>query len=79
MLGGASINISGPCFNQRDRLKCRFGATVVDAIYVNNIMRVTCIMPTMAVVGPIKVGVSIDGGNSFPFETEYVIGKYMYL
>ena len=75
MLGGVGVNVSGPCFNTRERLKCRFGSRLVDAVYVDNIMRVTCIVPTMPIVGPIKVGVSIDGGNSFPFETEYVIGK----
>jgi hypothetical protein len=75
MLGGVPVNISGPCFNSHERLKCRFDGNIVDAIYVNNIMRVTCIAPTLASVGPIKLAVSIDGGNTFPYETQYIVGK----
>ncbi len=79
MFGGKEVNVSAPCFINGDAIKCRFGEVITDGWIKENIMRATCHIPAQPVVGHIPLSLSIDGGVNFPFTTDYIIGKEIYI
>ena len=77
MMGGSEIMVSGPCFpDVTDRLKCRFADVVTDGVALDNVMKAACVQPITKALGHVPLGVSIDGGNNYFFEKDYLLGNY---
>ena len=76
MLGGNNIAVAGPCFNRSvDKLVCKFGGIQTQGVVVNG-LRGVCTVPTMYLIGPIQLNVSIDGGKNFKFTGKYTLRKF---
>ena len=76
MLGGKMIDVSGPCFNPRTFVQCRFGEdtnAVTDGIYVSK-TRIRCMVPRLTVRGRVKLSLS-TGGSSYSYSAPFTIGN----
>ncbi|XP_033217639.1 protein mesh isoform X2 [Belonocnema kinseyi] len=62
MLGGTVVNITGPCFEKDDKVKCRFDTEdVVGTVIDRN--RAICIQPFVKAEGYIRFAISIGSGR----------------
>ncbi|XP_058804487.1 protein mesh isoform X2 [Phymastichus coffea] len=62
MLGGTVVNITGPCFQPTDKIKCRFDTEVVAGKYVDT-NRAICVQPFVLAEGYVRLAVSINEGR----------------
>jgi len=62
MLGGAMVNLTGPCFEPGTRVTCRFNTRDSDGVVIDE-NRASCIMPTFTEAeGWVDFEVSLNGG-----------------
>ncbi|KHJ42499.1 AMOP domain protein [Trichuris suis] len=66
MLGGISVNISGPCLPPSSTVHVLFDELLVLCKQLN-IHRAQCVLPRFHRVGHVTVKVSYDGGRHFPY------------
>lgn len=73
MLGGTVVNITGPCFNESQKIKCRFENEVVMGTVINK-NRAICVQPFLKYEGYIRFYIAIDSG-SYDWKGKYFVGK----
>ncbi|TRY73653.1 hypothetical protein TCAL_08799 [Tigriopus californicus] len=61
MLGGAMVNMTGPCFQLNMRLTCRFNTKDSEGVVLNQ-NRASCIMPWTEAEGWVDFEISLNGG-----------------
>ena len=73
MLGGTSVVVSGPCFEESYEITCYFGTAEVQGVYLN-IRLAICVSPMLQVAGDVRFrlqmlekGQFIYESNSIPF------------
>ena len=72
MLGGTVVNITGPCFEKNDKVKCRFDTEdVVGTVIDRN--RAICIQPFVKAEGYIRFSISIGNGR-YDWKGQFFIG-----
>ncbi|XP_011160726.2 protein mesh isoform X2 [Solenopsis invicta] len=62
MLGGTVVNITGPCFNESQKIKCRFENEVVMGTVIDK-NRAICVQPFLKYEGYIRFYIAIDSGT----------------
>ncbi|XP_053399387.1 sushi domain-containing protein 2-like isoform X2 [Mercenaria mercenaria] len=79
MFGGKMIEISGPCFTDRQQIFCRFedqnhvtSASEVLASYVSR-THVRCVVPRLLVRDRVILSLSTDNGRTYPYSTTFTI------
>lgn len=74
MLGGTVVNITGPCFDPKERILCKFDTeSVVGHVIDRN--RAICVQPTLFAQGYIRFQVSI-GNERFKWRGQFFVGMY---
>lgn len=73
MLGGTVVNITGPCFNESQKIKCRFETEVVLGMVVDK-NRAICVQPFLKYEGYIGFYIAIDSGT-YDWKGKYFVGK----
>ena len=74
-LGGKKISISGPCFNKTsDMVVCRFGHAIVPGTVLDR-QRAVCRSPIYDKAGTVEFALSINGGVTYDFTSEYRVGE----
>lgn len=72
MLGGTVVNITGPCFNEDDRIQCKFDSeTVVGHVVSRN--RAICVQPPLMAQGYVRFQISI-GTDRYKWRGLYFVG-----
>ncbi|XP_065158349.1 protein mesh isoform X2 [Atheta coriaria] len=73
MLGGTVVNITGPCFEPTDKIRCKFDVVADEVVgtYVNR-NRAICIQPRLFVEGYINLEVAIGNGK-FKWKGKYFV------
>ncbi|XP_033127113.1 sushi domain-containing protein 2-like [Anneissia japonica] len=75
MLGGNAIQVQGPCFQNTDKVMCRFisdndaGPTTTCQFFGGR--TVSCVVPILLRIGRVHVFLSIDDGATFGFRGIY--------
>lgn len=77
MLGGTVINITGPCFEPDDKVRCRFDTEVVVGTVVDR-NRAICVQPFVKAQGYIRFSISIGSGK-YDWKGQYFVGKFQSL
>lgn len=73
MLGGTVVNITGPCFEKSDKVRCLFDTKEVIGTVIN-INRAICVQPFVMAEGYIRFAIAINNGR-FDWKGKYFIGK----
>lgn len=73
MLGGTIVNITGPCFNESQKIKCRFENEIVMGTVVDR-NRAICVQPFLKYEGYIRFYIAIDSGP-YDWKGKYFVGK----
>lgn len=71
MLGGVLVNMSGPCFNENDRIKAKFKDVEVTCKYRDR-NHATCITPSIFYIGYVDVYLT-TGDSSFQFKNQFYL------
>ncbi|KAG7203627.1 hypothetical protein KM043_013662 [Ampulex compressa] len=71
MLGGTVVNITGPCFNESEKIRCRFEDEWVVGTVINK-NRAICVQPFVKAQGYIRFGITIGSGN-YDWKGKYFI------
>ena len=69
MLGGTAVEVTAPCLNQSDIIKCIFDGISVDGIYLDE-SSALCITPFLPRVGRLSFRLTVEktiGGESQTF------------
>lgn len=75
MLGGTVVNITGPCFNEDDRVECTFdGIPAVGHVVSPN--RAICVQPFLMAQGYVRFQVSV-GSERYKWRGLYFVGMFM--
>lgn len=74
MLGGTVVNITGPCFNPNDQIRCKFDVADIVTGYVVDRNRAICVQPQLFVEGYVRLEIAI-GPNAFKWKGQYYVGK----
>ncbi len=61
MLGGALVNLTGPCFEPGMRVTCRFNTRDIEGVVLNE-NRASCVQPWTEAEGWVDFSVSLNGG-----------------
>jgi len=73
MLGGTVVNITGPCFNESQKIKCRFENEIVMGTVIDK-NRAICVQPFLKYEGYIRFYIAIDSGT-YDWKGKYFVGK----
>lgn len=73
MLGGTVVNITGPCFEPNDRVRCIFDMEEVIGTVIDT-NRAICIQPSLQAEGYVRFEVAIGSGR-FNWKGKYFVGK----
>jgi len=73
MLGGTVVNITGPCFNESQKIKCRFEHEVVIGTVIDR-NRAICVQPFLKYEGYIRFYIAIDSGT-YDWKGKYFVGE----
>lgn len=73
MLGGTVVNITGPCFNETQKIKCRFEHEVVMGTVIDR-NRAICVQPFLKHEGYIRFYIAIDSGT-YDWKGQYFVGE----
>lgn len=73
MLGGTVVNITGPCFQPNDKVRCRFDTEEVVGTVVNS-NRAICVQPFVKAEGYIRFAVAINSGR-YEWTGKFFIGE----
>jgi hypothetical protein len=88
MLGGQEVNITGPCFNDKYHFLCKWGdgydAVVTPGevvhLYSNlSTIKGRCVQPKLFYNGRLNLSISLDGGITFDWKSEFNIGMLLLL
>ncbi|GAB0092360.1 Protein mesh [Sergentomyia squamirostris] len=71
MLGGTVVNITGPCFNENERVSCRFDTEEVIGHFVDR-NRVICVQPFLMAQGYIRFEISV-GTEKYKWRGRYFV------
>ncbi|XP_066998795.2 protein mesh isoform X2 [Anabrus simplex] len=71
MLGGTVVNITGPCFEKNEKIRCRFDTEDVEGIYVDT-NRAICVQPMVYAEGYVVLEVS-TGEKGYNWKGKYFI------
>jgi hypothetical protein len=71
MLGGTVVNITGPCFDERERIACRFDTEEVVGHFVDR-NRAICVQPFLKAQGYVRFEISI-GTERFKWRGRYFV------
>lgn len=71
MLGGTIVNITGPCFDERERIACRFDTEEVVGRFVDK-NRAICVQPMLKAQGYVRFEISI-GTERFKWRGRYFV------
>lgn len=71
MLGGTVVNITGPCFDERERIACRFDTEEVVGHFVDK-NRAICVQPFLKAQGYVRFEISI-GTERFKWRGRYFV------
>ncbi|XP_059481831.1 protein mesh isoform X2 [Neocloeon triangulifer] len=71
MLGGTIVNITGPCFEEHEKIICRFDTEDVVGVYVDR-NRAICVQPFVMAEGYVRFEVAI-GDNKFNWKGKYFV------
>lgn len=73
MMGGALVNVTGPCFHTSYRVTCQFDVVTTEGQIIDNNTAV-CIMPQLLVSGYVDLGISVNG-RPFYWTGKFLVGK----
>ncbi|XP_054014766.1 protein mesh isoform X1 [Hylaeus anthracinus] len=72
MLGGTIVNITGPCFNETQKIRCMFETVwVIGTVIDRN--RAICVQPFVKAQGYIRFAISIGDSKSYDWKGKYFI------
>lgn len=77
MLGGTIVNITGPCFQPDDRIRCKFDVESEVVGYVVDTNRAICVQPRLFAEGWVNLQIAI-GPNAFKWKGKYYVGAYFH-
>lgn len=72
MLGGTVVNVTGPCFELTDRIRCRFDNYKQVVCAVIDINQAACVQPLLYAEGFIDFAIAINTGN-FDLKGQYIL------
>lgn len=75
MLGGTIVNITGPCFDPKDRVICTFDTESVEGEVVDR-NRAICVQPFLMAQGYVRFQISI-GTERFKWRGLYFVGMHL--
>ncbi|XP_022920575.2 protein mesh isoform X1 [Onthophagus taurus] len=72
MLGGTVVNITGPCFRPRDKIRCKFD--IADEVFgiVVDTNRAICVQPRLTVQGYVRFEIAINN-EVFKWKGKYYV------
>ncbi|KOX76807.1 hypothetical protein WN51_11134 [Melipona quadrifasciata] len=72
MLGGTIVNITGPCFNETEKIRCMFETEwVIGTVIDRN--RAICVQPFVKAQGYIRFAISIGDSKAYNWKGKYFI------
>ncbi|KAK1121815.1 hypothetical protein K0M31_010127 [Melipona bicolor] len=72
MLGGTIVNITGPCFNETEKIRCMFETEwVIGTVIDRN--RAICVQPFVKAQGYIRFAISIGDNKAYNWKGKYFI------
>ncbi|XP_076767109.1 sushi domain containing 2 mesh isoform X1 [Xylocopa sonorina] len=72
MLGGTIVNITGPCFNETEKIRCMFeNEWVIGTVIDKN--RAICVQPFVKAQGYIRFAISIGDSKTYNWKGKYFI------
>lgn len=76
MLGGFTLNVTGPCFRTTDVLKLQIDETTLDCERLDMVMA-RCVIPVNMIfkTGLVIIRLSVDGGKNYPWWNRFYIRK----
>ena len=60
MLGGQTVTVQGPCFDQHDNIVCSFDGVMVTGVFVSR-FKVVCISPQLSRTGRVTFRLTVNG------------------
>ncbi|CAK9825077.1 Protein mesh [Anthophora retusa] len=72
MLGGTIVNITGPCFNETEKIRCMFESVWVLGTVINR-NRAICVQPFVKAQGYIRFAISIGESKTYDWKGKYFI------
>lgn len=67
------MNITGPCFEDTDRVSCRFDTEEVIGVFVDR-NRVICVQPFLKAQGYVRFEISV-GTEKYKWKGRYFVGE----
>uniref|UniRef100_A0A914XL52 NIDO domain-containing protein n=1 Tax=Plectus sambesii TaxID=2011161 RepID=A0A914XL52_9BILA len=79
MLGGFSLNVSGPCFREQNVIKLQIDELTIDCRRLDMVVA-RCTVPVNAIyrVGEVSIKLSTDGGRNYPFWNTFIILQHQF-
>lgn len=74
MLGGTVVNITGPCFNLNDRIRCKFDVSDEVVGHVVDRNRAICVQPLLYSEGWVNLQIAVNS-EAFKWKGKYYVGK----
>ncbi|XP_034194646.2 sushi domain containing 2 mesh isoform X1 [Osmia lignaria lignaria] len=72
MLGGTIVNITGPCFNETEMIRCMFETVVVTGTVIDK-NRAICVQPFVRAEGYVRFAISIGDSKTYNWKGKYFI------
>ncbi|XP_076619313.1 sushi domain containing 2 mesh isoform X1 [Colletes latitarsis] len=72
MLGGTIVNITGPCFNETEKIRCMFENEWVLGTMIDR-NRAICVQPFVKAQGYIRFAISIGESKTYDWKGKYFI------
>ncbi|XP_028136184.2 protein mesh isoform X2 [Diabrotica virgifera virgifera] len=72
MLGGTVVNITGPCFNLNDRIRCKFDVSNEVFGYVVDKNRAICVQPQLYAEGWVNLQIAVNS-EAFKWKGKYYV------
>ncbi|XP_026668538.1 protein mesh isoform X2 [Ceratina calcarata] len=72
MLGGTIVNITGPCFNETQKIRCMFESVWVMGTVIDK-NRAICVQPFVKAQGYIRFAISVGDNKNYDWKGKYFI------
>ncbi|KFD52274.1 hypothetical protein M514_06837, partial [Trichuris suis] len=74
MLGGFTLNVTGPCFRVTDVLKMQIDENTLDCERLDMVMA-RCVVPVNSIfkTGQVIIRLSVDGGKNYPWWNKFYV------
>ena len=69
-LGGTAVHITGPCFNETDRISCIFDNQPEQAGYYVNNLTAICVSPNFNTIGWKDLTVTVTRNGNLAYRTQ---------